>query len=84
MSGHSSCALGRQTREDYRTLSTQPWVSIWLCEATDPTRRRDGQGAAPHTRDPGATPWAWREGRGREFPMQVRVCGWSCYRVVAR
>ena len=33
----SSCALGRWTWEDCQMLFTQPWVSIWLCEATDPT-----------------------------------------------
>jgi hypothetical protein len=37
--------------EDCRTLSTQPWMGIWLCEATDPTWRGGGeQGAAPGTR----------------------------------
>jgi hypothetical protein len=36
----SSAALGGQT---------WPLVSVWLCEATDPTRRGvGGQGAAPH------------------------------------
>ena len=38
-SGQSSCALGRQKREDCRMLSTWPRVGIWLCEATDPTQR---------------------------------------------
>ena len=49
-SGQSSCALGRRTQEDCRTLSTRPQVGIWLCEATDPTRLGvgvGGQGAAP-------------------------------------
>ena len=36
-SRQSSCALGRRTLEDCRTLSTRPRVGIWLCEATDPT-----------------------------------------------
>ena len=33
----SSCALGRWPWEDCQILFTQPWVGIWLCEATDPT-----------------------------------------------
>jgi hypothetical protein len=43
-SSQSSCALGR---EDCRTLSTWPWVSIWLCEATDPTQRGVDKGQPP-------------------------------------
>jgi hypothetical protein len=42
MSGQSSCALGRWTREDCRMLSTWPRVGIWLSEATDPTRPGGG------------------------------------------
>ena len=38
-SRQSSSALGRRTREDWQTLSTQPWVGIWLCKATDTTRQ---------------------------------------------
>jgi hypothetical protein len=37
MSGQSSCALGRRMREDCWTLSMQPQMGIWLCEATDTT-----------------------------------------------
>ena len=36
-SGQSSCALSKQMREDCWTLSTQPRLGIWLCEATEPT-----------------------------------------------
>jgi hypothetical protein len=37
-SGLSSGALGRQSREDSRMLSTRSRVGIWLCEDTDFTR----------------------------------------------
>ena len=37
MSGQSYCALGRPLREDCLTLSTHPWMGIWLCKTTEPT-----------------------------------------------
>ena len=43
-SRQSSCALGRRTLEDCRTLSMRPRVGIWLFEATDPTWRGWGWG----------------------------------------
>ena len=42
VSGQSYCVLGRWMREDWQTLSTWSRVGIWLCEATDPIRRRGG------------------------------------------
>jgi hypothetical protein len=69
-------------------LSTRPRVGIWLCEATDPTRRGVDKGQSPV---PGSQSLASHagygrgvenrieslgireEGRGREVPMQVRV-----------
>ena len=36
-------------------LSTQPWMGIWLCEATGPHSMGGGQGAAPDTRSLGET-----------------------------
>jgi hypothetical protein len=48
MSGQSSFAQGRQAWEDCRMLSTQPWVSIWLCETTDPTRQGLDKGQPPY------------------------------------
>jgi hypothetical protein len=46
-SHQSSGALGGQTREDCWTLSMQPWVGIWLCEATDPTWQGVDKGQPP-------------------------------------
>ena len=48
MSGQSSFAQCRQAWEDCRMLSTQPWVSIWLCETTDPTRQGLDKGQPPY------------------------------------
>ena len=50
----SSGALGGWTREDCKMLSTWPRVGIWLCEATDPTRRRvdKGQPLVPDSQSP--------------------------------
>jgi hypothetical protein len=76
MSVQSSCALGRQMREDCWMLSNQPRVGIWLCEATGPHLLGCGQGAAPDIRGPGehTQPWSYRrEGRGRKVPTQARV-----------
>ena len=41
----SSCALSRKIQED---LSTRPQVGIWLCEATDPTRRGMDKGSTQY------------------------------------
>ena len=37
-SHQSSCALVGQMQEDCCTLSMQPQVGVWLCEATDATQ----------------------------------------------
>jgi hypothetical protein len=37
-SHQSSGALGGRTWEVCCMLSMRPWVGVWLCEATDPTR----------------------------------------------
>ena len=45
MSGQSSCTLGWQPREDFRTISTWPWMGTWLCEATHPIQWRVDKGS---------------------------------------
>ena len=47
-SGQSSIALGRQEREDCRTLSTWPGVAVWPWEGTDPTRWVVEKGSSRH------------------------------------
>ena len=47
-SGQSSIALGRQEREDCRTLSTWPRVAVWPWEGTDPTRWVVDKGSSRH------------------------------------
>ena len=47
-SGQSSIALGRQEREDCRTLSTWPRVAVWPWEGTDPTRWVVEKGSSRH------------------------------------
>ena len=93
MSSQSSCALGRQIWEDCQTLSTRPRMGIWLCEATGPHSRGrggtgDGQGTALIPEAPGQHSQPWREGRGREVPMQARVFslvhGWRTARTSDR
>jgi hypothetical protein len=54
-------------------LSTRPQVGIWLCEATGPHWTGSGQGAAPNTRVPGATPLApeiRERGQRERFPSK--------------
>ena len=46
----SSSALGGRTWKDCPTLSTLPWVGVWLCEATGPSSAGGGQGAVLGTR----------------------------------
>ena len=47
-SSQSSSALGRQEREDCRTLSTWPRVAAWPWEGTDPTRWVVDKGSSKH------------------------------------
>ena len=47
-SSQSSSALGRQEREDCRTLSTWPGVAVWPWEGTDPTRWVVEKGSSRH------------------------------------
>jgi hypothetical protein len=70
-SGQSSCALGRQTREDCRTLSTRPQVGIWLCEATDPTWQGVDKGQPPYQGIPGSQSPASHTGYGRGAESRI-------------
>ena len=71
-SRQSSCALGRRTLEDCRTLSMRPRVGIWLFEATDPTWQVVDKG---QPLVPGSQPPASHSGYSRGAENRIGATG---------
>ena len=69
----SSSALGRQMQEDCQMLSMWPRVSIWLCEATNPTWQRVDK---EQPLVPGSQPPASHAGYGRGAENRIGALGW--------
>ena len=61
-------------------LFTQPWVSIWLCEATDPTwwGVDKGQPLVPGAPGLHSRPWIYKKRvEGERLPHRQESLVWS-------